>query len=82
MISCNEHDYIEIACLFKYPIEITLKSGAIITGHALDTARDSQGEECIKIESDKNKVLIVLDLIAGLKITIDNPHFNEVSFGS
>ncbi|ABZ77404.1 transcriptional antiterminator, Rof [Shewanella halifaxensis HAW-EB4] len=49
MISCNQYDYIEIVCLYRYPIALKLKSGETISGIALDTARDSKKRECIKL---------------------------------
>ncbi|HFU74774.1 MAG TPA: transcriptional antiterminator, partial [Arcobacter sp.] len=27
MISCHQYDYIEIACMYHYPVALTLKSG-------------------------------------------------------
>ncbi len=80
MISCNHYDYIEIVCLFKYPIEITLKSGQVVVGKAIDTARNHRREECIKLNIENSDVLIVLDSIATLKVVVENPHFDEVSF--
>lgn len=80
MISCNHYDYIEIVCLFKYPIEITLKSGQVVVGKAIDTARNHRREECIKLNIENSDVLIVLDSIAKLKVVVENPHFDEVSF--
>lgn len=37
MISCEQHDYIEIVCTFNYPIKLMMKSGQVIEGIALDT---------------------------------------------
>lgn len=80
MISCGNYDYIEIVCLFKYPVELTLKSGEAIVGKATDTAKSSAREECIKIKAENNDLLVVLDSITKLKVLVENPHFNEVSF--
>ncbi|GIU24670.1 Rho-binding antiterminator [Shewanella schlegeliana] len=49
MISCNQYDYIEIVCLYRYPIALKLKSGETINGIALDTTRDAKKRECIKL---------------------------------
>ncbi|MCF7363644.1 MULTISPECIES: Rho-binding antiterminator [Vibrio] len=80
MISCGNYDYIEIVCLFKYSIEITLKSGEVVSGKALDTAKNSLGEECIKLLTQDSDLLVVLDSIAKMKVTMENPHFQEVAF--
>ena len=80
MTRCSHYDYIEIVCLFNYPVEITLKSGQIIAGNAIDTASNHQREECIKLNVKQSDLWVVLDTIARLKIAVDNPHFEEVSF--
>jgi len=80
MISCNLHDYIEIVCLYKYPVSLVLKTGEVATGTALDTGYNADREECIKIESDSGEQLVVLDAISRLQVTVDNPHIDEVSF--
>jgi len=80
MISCNNYDYIEVVCLFHYPVTMTLKSGEVISGIAMDTARNEQRLECIALSIAGEKTLVVLDDIATLKTNIDNPHFDEVVF--
>lgn len=79
MISCQQYDYIEIACMYRYPVKLTLKSGSVIEGNAVDTARNSDYQECIKIKIDNEERLIVLDEIAILETTLKNPHFQSVT---
>jgi Rho-binding antiterminator len=80
MITCNEYDYIEIVCLYHYPIKISLKSGGLITCIALDTKRNENREECMEVDCQGVKKLVLLDDISELKVTIDNSHFNVISF--
>ena len=80
MISCNEYDYIEIVCMHRYPIKITLKTGEVIECTALDTQRNEAREECMKVNVDGTQTNVVLDSISKLAITIENPHFKEVFF--
>lgn len=80
MISCDQHDYIEIACTFRYPIKLTLRSGAVIEGVALDTELDENRNECIKVDVKGTESLIVLKDISVLEVCVDNPHFHSVSF--
>lgn len=80
MISCDQHDYIEIACTFRYPIKLTMNSGVIIECIALDTKLDENKIECIEVSLDDDERLIVLDDIAILEVRIDNPHFHIVCF--
>lgn len=82
MISCNQHDYIEIVCMYRYPVKLTLKSGEIIQGVAVDTVRNEQREECIQLTTKTGEQLVVLDQLTTLEVTIDNPHLQRVVFAS
>ncbi|GLS90197.1 hypothetical protein GCM10007916_12640 [Psychromonas marina] len=80
MISCSEYDYIEIVCLFHYPVKLTMKAGESITGVALDTLRNTARNECIKLNINETDMLVELDGISKLAVLIDNPHFTEIIF--
>lgn len=80
MISCHQYDYIEIVCLYHYPVILTLKSGQIVEGIALDTARNDSRQECIKLDVKGINVDIVLIEIALLSVDVENPHITQVSF--
>ena len=81
MISCSEYDYIEIVCMYRYPIKLTMKSGEVVEGVAVNTKRNNAREECILFNIDSAQRLIVLDEIAKLEVCVENPHFEEISFG-
>ncbi len=81
MMSCDQHDYIEIACTFRYPVRLTLKSGDIVEGKALDTQRNEARQECIKLAIAGKESLVVLNEISRMEACADNPHFQVVSFG-
>jgi Rho-binding antiterminator len=74
MISCHQYDYIEIACMYHYPVALTLKSGSIIKGIAIDTVRNEARQECIKIQTHEGEVLIVLDDIAKVAAYLKTLH--------
>ncbi|WP_068547707.1 Rho-binding antiterminator [Thalassotalea crassostreae] len=80
MISCEQHDYVEIACMYNYLIKLTLKSGDEITGIAVDVKRNTSREECIKIKVNNSEQLCVLDSVSKMEALADNPHFKVVSF--
>lgn len=80
MISCNQYDTIEIVCMYHYPIQLTLKSGEKITCKALDTKRNDKRQECIQVNIQGAVALVVLDELSELRVNIDNPHFQVVSF--
>ncbi|MBM7456743.1 Rho-binding antiterminator [Oceanisphaera litoralis] len=80
MMSCEQHDYIEIACLYRYPVILTLTSGAELVGIALDTARNELRQECIRIRDHDAEHLVPLATISRMTANIDNPHFRVISF--
>ena len=80
MISCEHYDTIEIVCMYHYPIKIMLKAGTMVEGIAIDTGRNNEREECIKMNIDSVEHYIVLETISKLEVTINNPHFNTISF--
>jgi Rho-binding antiterminator len=80
MMSCEQHDYIEIACLYRYPVTLTLISGDELNGIAIDTARNEEKAECIKILADNTARLVPLANIVVMKAAVNNPHFSTVTF--
>ncbi|MFV8463375.1 Rho-binding antiterminator [Vibrio campbellii] len=80
MISCSDYDYIEIVCMYRYPIKLTLRSGEQVEGVALDTQRNQDKEECIKLSVSGQEQLVVLTGITELEVCVDNPHFKQKSF--
>jgi len=80
MISCEQHDYIEIVCTFKYPIKLRMKSGETIEGVAQDTSLNENRAECIKVKIKDVESLVILEAIMKMEVCVDNPHFKSVSF--
>ncbi|SEH85567.1 transcriptional antiterminator, Rof [Rheinheimera pacifica] len=80
MLKCDLHDYIEIVCLYHYPLQLTLSSGAVLTGTAVTTRYNDQRQECLVIKQNASEQLVVLDDIALLEVTVANPHLQQVRF--
>ncbi|MEF1175056.1 Rho-binding antiterminator [Vibrio sinaloensis] len=80
MISCSDYDYIEIVCMFRYPVVLTLKSGAKVQGTAIDTVRNDNKEECVLLETANGSSYVLLDSIVQLEVSVDNPHFKKKVF--
>lgn len=83
MISCDKHDYIEIACLYQLPVKLVMKSGSNIkdlTGVAKDTTYNSDKYECVVLEVDGQRHEVVLEHVASMEAQVDNPHFQNVEF--
>ncbi|PSV53475.1 transcriptional regulator [Photobacterium sp. GB-50] len=80
MISCHQHDYIEIACMLHLNVSLTYKNGEKISGIAQDTCYNAQREECIKLKMNNTVSTIVLDHLASMQALTANPHFETVNF--
>ncbi|MDX2465509.1 MAG: Rho-binding antiterminator [Porticoccus sp.] len=80
MISCEAHDCIEIVCMYRYRVRLTLGSGSELEGVALDTGRNKNREECITISDGDADNLVVLDSITKMEALVENPHFKIVNF--
>ncbi|MBQ4846747.1 Rho-binding antiterminator [Pseudoalteromonas sp. MMG005] len=76
VMTCDDHDFIEIACLYNYSIKITTRSADNYQGRALDTQYNQQRQQCICIVCDEQPILIELDTIAEIHVLTPNPHFN------
>lgn len=72
MINCSDYDYVEIACMHRYPVRLSMKNGDIIEGTALDTARNEAKAECIKISESSGERLVELDQIARMEVLTTN----------
>ena len=80
MLSCEHYDYIEIACMHRYPVKLQLTSGTQLSGTAIDTARNENKQECLLLQTADGDSLVVLDDLVNLVVTVDNPHFASVEF--
>ena len=80
MISCAQHDYIEIACLYRVPVVLLLHTGEEITGIAVDTARNENREECLRLRVGEEEQWVILDQLRSMEALAPNPHFRKVVF--
>lgn len=80
MLKCDLHDYIEIVCLYHYPLKLTLSSGAVLSGTALTIRYNDQRQECLVIKYHDSEQLVLLEDITLLEVTVANPHLQQVRF--
>ena len=80
MISCNEYDYIEIACMFRYSVRLLMRGDTVLEGIAVDTCVNQQKQECIKLQQEEGERLVLLDSLKQLQVLSDNPRFTLVDF--
>jgi len=80
MISCQEYDYIEIACLYQLPVKLCLTDGSEIEGIAQDTVRNEDKQECISLKTSTGLQIVVLDQLNAMEATRPNSYFERVHF--
>lgn len=78
-ISCELHDYIEIACMHRYRIKIKLKGGRTVTGIAVDTSVTAEKKECLVIENGERQS-IELTQIARIEALSPDAVFKKIDF--
>lgn len=80
MISCHLHDYIEIACMYHFPVTLQLDDGREVIGVARDTGIDDDKRECLRLDNHGDLISVVLDQLVSLKANVTNPHFDFIRF--
>jgi Rho-binding antiterminator len=79
-ISCDLHDYIEVACMRNYRVELVLKGGEVIEGKALDVITSPEKQEFLIIDIGGEKQQIELNQLHKMIALTPNASFNEVEF--
>jgi Rho-binding antiterminator len=87
LISCDIHDYVEIACMYRFEVKLVVKvgqvkNGQIVQGIAFQTTYNKNREECVVLKTEKGNEEIVLEQIASMEAVTKNPHFEKIAFGS
>lgn len=80
MISCNSHDYVEIACMYGIEVRLTYKGGQVIQGKAFQTTYNDSREECILLKTAQGNKEIVLDQIVSMEAVTKNTLFTKIDF--
>lgn len=79
IISCERHDYIEIACLYGYQVRLKLTDGQSIEGKAVDIVTKDK-REYLLIRHDKEQHSIDLTQLVKLQVLTPHAKFSKVSF--
>jgi len=77
-ISCNLHDYLEIACMYHYQVKVELKDNQLLEGKAMDMVI-ADGHEYLILENGQ-KHPIELNRLVKLKALTPNAIFGEIHF--
>ena len=81
MLSCDNYDYIEIACLYHLDIELHFDANSV-RGIAEDTKRNAEGEEGILLKTPTTGELkwFPINSLLGLTAHTENRHFTHLDF--
>lgn len=77
-ISCNLHDYIEIACLYGYQVKLTLKDQQSIEGKAVDIITADKREYMLIDNGEQQRV--ELAQLVKMQVLTAKAKFSEVFF--
>jgi Rho-binding antiterminator len=78
-ISCDLHDFVEVACMYGYRLRLILKNNQIIEGKAIDIVSSSEKNECLVIDGDSRQQ-VELTRLAKMEVLTPNAKFSEVIF--
>lgn len=79
IISCEQHDFVEVACMYRYRLKLVLKNKQMIEGTAIDIVNSSEKQEYLVIDSD-SRLQIELTQLAKMEVLTTNAKFSEVIF--
>ncbi|MBC3385686.1 Rho-binding antiterminator [Pseudomonas sp. SWRI179] len=77
-LHCDLHDYLEIACLCGYSLDIELTDGQRVTARAITTRTASTREEFLEIDTADGRQEIRLDQLLAITPLDKNARFGRV----
>jgi len=78
VISCELHDFVEVACMYGYQLRLILKNGEAIEGKALDIVSVDQRELLVIENGGKQQVDLMT--LSKMEVLTPNAKFSEVVF--
>ncbi len=77
VISCDQQDYIEIACLYRYALMVHMVDGQIIQGEAQDVY-SRQGREWLILKTDAGSESLELISVKEIEVLTPNAKFKHL----
>jgi Rho-binding antiterminator len=78
-LNCDLHDYLEIACLYKFEVELLLTDGTMILGVAI-TTKTIEKNEYLEVNSGGELITVPVLKLKSMRSCIENPHFGIIEF--
>jgi Rho-binding antiterminator len=80
IIDCHIHDYIEIACLYGFQVNLELVDQTSIQGRAKTTETSVDKHEWLILEIGDQSEKVELSTIKSMQAITPNPHFDKIEF--
>ena len=82
LLKCDLHDYIEIVCLYRIEVEITLQNNVCLTGIPLTTGVNKKVGEYLVFRSNNKADTRSIPLLSlqSMQAVSANIHFNKINF--
>lgn len=81
MITCDQSDYLEIACMYRIPIALSWADGRRVEGIPLDTGYNEQRQECLQMKLVSGEEWVMVEDAQSMTALVENNHFTQVQFG-
>ena len=80
MLSCELHDYVEIACLYRFEIILKLRNKKSVQGIATTTETTPDKQEWLFLENKGQIQKFNLTELVSMQAMTTNQHFDRVDF--
>ncbi len=77
-LDCDLYDYLELACLHGYRLQIELVEGASFVAHALDTRTAPNKEEFLLLQAEDGQREVRLDQLRAITPLDPGAHFGRI----
>lgn len=81
-LDCDLHDYLEIACMHRYRLDIELTDGRRFQADALTTRTSAEKEEFFCLRGDEGPVEVRLDHLQAITPVNPNASFGRVELAN
>jgi Rho-binding antiterminator len=78
-LKCDLHDYLEIACLYKFEVELLLSDGTNILAVPI-TTKTINKIEYLEVNSSDELITVPVLNLKSMRSCIENPYFDKVQF--
>ncbi|KZN35742.1 Rho-binding antiterminator [Pseudoalteromonas luteoviolacea] len=75
---CEHTDYLELACIKGFVLEVMTRENKSISGQAKDIVYNDQRQQCLVLNHNEQQTFILLDDISKLTALTPNSYFTTL----